>query len=143
MTVECKGSVELGELVKGIGQCIAHSYYGNNIVCFAIPEDKKEQAILLVNKISVAGGKIGLFVVKKDGAHLSRNWKELTPTRLSKRIDNYEDVLKLVRDPFIEYILLGIINKGTVYPVFDARKPKKAQVKVFKFYKQVSDLQYT
>jgi len=66
LSVECKGSVELDEILRGVGQCIEHQYYGSNIIYFAVPEDKKEVAKLLLKNVIILGGKIGLLVVKRN-----------------------------------------------------------------------------
>ena len=104
LSVECKGSVELDEILRGIGQCIEHQYYGSDIVYFAVPEDKKEVAKLLLKNIIILGGKIGLLVVKRNReVYIEIKPKELKLTKELKRSGKQRrQKLAFVRDLRIE-----------------------------------------
>jgi hypothetical protein len=77
LCVEAKGSLPLHNLMQGIGQAIAYTYYGANIICFAAPSDVEEESLRLVKPITLAkNGKMGLFIVKNDGSvDLKINYK--------------------------------------------------------------------
>jgi hypothetical protein len=87
LVAEAKGSVSLATIITGVGQCIADTLYGGNIVCYAVPEDIAFKARSLIKNIVIGnGGRIGLFVVKKNGeVILDPSWKEL---KLTKSLQN-------------------------------------------------------
>lgn len=116
LVADAKGSVSLGAIIAGVGQCIADTLYGGSIVCYAVPEDVAFKARTLIKNIIIGdGGRIGLFVVKKNGeVFLDPLWKELKLTkslqdlgksRLTKltfvrdlKIDELGEILKIAFD---------------------------------------------
>ncbi|MGC8622179.1 MAG: hypothetical protein ACP5U0_09720 [Caldisphaera sp.] len=100
LSVECKGSIGLEDIAKGIGQCIEHQYYGSNFIYFAVPEDISEQALMMVKNIILLGGKIGLLKVKRNRkVEVILNPKELKLTRELKIMgEKRKQKLAFVRD---------------------------------------------
>jgi hypothetical protein len=100
LSVECKGSLDLEGVTKGVGQCIQHQYYGSNFIYLAVPEDISKQAQMMIKNITLSGGKIGLLAVKRSHkVDLVIKPKELKLTKELKRLGkNRRQKLAFVRD---------------------------------------------